>query len=122
MAGWGAWGASVQARLADIDWIAPALAAMDRGEPLPPPFDDDRRLWDRLLADERVPHTLVTTPDGRHDDFLQQAMALPAIFTTRERDPLRAALDAVWTAVGAFGRGRHGLLFAELRRAFPVLA
>jgi hypothetical protein len=24
----------------DVAWITPALAAMDRGEPLPPPFDD----------------------------------------------------------------------------------
>lgn len=122
VARWAVRRAYVEAQLADIDWIAPALAAMDRGEPLPPPFEDDRQPWDRLFADERVPHTLVTTPDGRHDDFLQQAMALPAIFTTLEEDPLRAAFDALWTAVGTFGRGRHELLFAELRQAFPALA
>jgi hypothetical protein len=56
--------AFVQARLADVEWIAPALAAMDRGEPLPPPFDDDRRAWDLLLSDGRVPRTLVTSPDA----------------------------------------------------------
>jgi hypothetical protein len=56
--------AFVEARLADVEWIAPALAAMDRGEPLPPPFDDDRRAWDLLLSDGRVPRTLVTSPDA----------------------------------------------------------
>jgi hypothetical protein len=83
--------AFVEARLANVEWIAPALAAMDRGEPLPPPLDDERRAWDLLLSDARVPRTLVTSPDGRLDNCLQQAMAFPALFSTLEQDPLRAA-------------------------------
>jgi hypothetical protein len=95
---------------------------MDRGEPLPQPFeDDDRRPWDLMFADERVPQTVVTTLDERHDDFSQQAMALPAIFAELKEDPLVAAFEAVWTAVATCGPGRHGALFGELREAFPVI-
>ncbi len=114
--------AFVEARLADVEWIAPALAAMDRGEPLPSPFDDDRRAWGMLLSDARVPRTLVTSLDGRLDNCLQQAMAIPALFSALEQDPLRAALDALWSAAVAFGHGRHQVLFSEVRQAFPAVA
>jgi hypothetical protein len=114
--------AFVEAGLADVEWIAPALAAMDRGEPPPPPFDDHRRAWDLLLSDARVPRTLVTSPDGRLGNYLQQAMAFPALFAALQQDPLRAALDALWSAVVAFGHGRHQVLFGEVRQAFPTLA
>jgi hypothetical protein len=123
IARWVARRAFVEARLAEVDWIAPALAALDRGEPLPPPFDDDRRAWGiLLLSDARVPRTLVTSPDGRLDNCLQQAMAFPALFSALEQDPLRAALDALWSAAVAFGHGRHQVLFSEVRQAFPAVA
>jgi hypothetical protein len=105
-----------------IDWIVPALAAMDHGEPLPPPFDDDRQAWDRLLSDPQVPQTTVTDPDGRHDNCLQQAMAFPTIYCALEVDPLQAAVDSIWNCVIAFGQGKHGVLFSELRKRFPLLA
>lgn len=123
IARWVARRAFVEARLAHVEWIAPALAAMDRGEPLPPPFDDDRRAWGvLLLSDARIPRTLVTSPDGRLDNCLQQAMAFPALFSALEQDPLRAALDALWSAAVAFGHGRHQVLFTEVRQAFPAIA
>jgi hypothetical protein len=114
--------ACVEAQLADVEWIAHALAAMDRGESLPAPFDDDRRAWDLLLSDERVPRTTVTSPDGTRDNCLQQAMAFPAVFSAREQDPLCAALDALWSAAVAFGHGQHQALFTEVREAFPAVA
>jgi hypothetical protein len=64
----------------------------------------------------------MTSLDGRHSSFLQQAMAFPAIFSARERDLLSAALDAIWNAAVAFGRGQHQVLFSEVRQAFPSLA
>ncbi|MGW7530996.1 hypothetical protein [Amycolatopsis sp. NPDC054798] len=121
IARWAVRRAFAEAQLTEVEWIAPALAAMDRGDALPPPFDDDRRAWDLLLTDEQVPRTTATSPDGRHDNCLQQAMAFPALFSAREPDPRQAAMDALWSAVVAFGYGRHGLLFAEVRQAFPAL-
>jgi hypothetical protein len=112
-----------EARLPDIGWIAAALDAMDRGEPLPWPFDgDDRRAWDLLFSDEQVPRTIVTSLDGRHSNFRQQAAAFPALFSAREQDPLNAAIDALWNASAAFGRDRLQVLFSEVRQAFPALA
>ncbi|SFO96241.1 hypothetical protein SAMN05421810_101533 [Amycolatopsis arida] len=113
--------ACTEARLTEVPWIAAALAAMDRGESLPPPFHDERRVWDRLLSDPAVPQTLVTSPDGTTDNCLQQAMAFPVLFSAHEPDPLRAAVDTLWSAVVAFGHGRHPILFAEVREVFPDL-
>ena len=138
VARWAARRAFTEAGLADVDWIAPALAAVDRGEPLPPPFGDGKplgELLNLLLADDRVPKTPISSldgkrrvvlqvgsTDGKRGNVLQQAMALPALFDAYEENPLKAALDALWAGVQTFGRHRHGVLFAELRDAFPVLA
>ncbi|MCC8243294.1 hypothetical protein [Saccharothrix luteola] len=122
VARWAIRRAFTAAGLADLDWIAPALAAMDRGEPLPPPFEDTLQPWDRMMVDERIPQTVVTTLDGRYDNFSQQAMALPALFAEAEPDPLAAACEAVWSAVSTLGPGRYDALFDELRKAFPAIA
>jgi hypothetical protein len=115
--------AFAEAQLAEVDWIAAALDAMDQDEPLRWPFDgDDRRAWDLLFSDERVPRTVVTSLDGQLSNCLQQAMAFPALFSAREQDPLRAALNALWNAAVAFGRERYPVLFSEVRQAFPALA
>jgi hypothetical protein len=107
----------VEAQLADVDWIAPALAAMDRGEPLPPPFDDDIRALDRAMSDPLLPQTGVV-PDEGGAEFSQQAMAFPVIFSVNEPDPLLAALDTISSAAAGFGFARRHVLFAELRQSF----
>lgn len=121
VARWACRRAFIEARLAEVEWITPALAAMDQAQPLPPPFGDRKQAWDLLLSDEHIPHTLVTSLDGRHENCLQQAMAFPAVFSADEDDPLRAALDVLWAAAVAFGRGRHPVLFTEVRQAFPSI-
>jgi hypothetical protein len=114
--------AFAEAGLADVGWIAPALAAMDQGGPLPPPFDGDRLPWDLLFSDAQIPSTTVTSPDGSTDNYCQQAMAFPALLSAREQDPLAAALDALWAAAVTFGYGRRQVLFTEVRQAFPAIA
>ncbi|GAB3156758.1 hypothetical protein GCM10027290_55270 [Micromonospora sonneratiae] len=120
IARWAAWRAYQRAGLAELDWTAPALAALDRGEPLPPPFTDDTEVWQRFHADEQMPRTLVTSLDGRHHDMLQQGMAVPALFGAAEADPLQAALDALFAAAVTFGRDHYRELLDEVRRTFLV--
>ncbi|MFF8232102.1 hypothetical protein [Streptomyces caelestis] len=47
------------AGLAALDWVADALTALAEGRPLPPPFDDDARMWQTLATDPRVPDRTV---------------------------------------------------------------
>ncbi|MDO3705021.1 hypothetical protein Q3W71_25470 [Micromonospora sp. C28SCA-DRY-2] len=111
VARWATRQAYALAGLAEIDWIVPALAALDRGEPLPPPFDDDHRAWQRLWADGRVPATTVTSPDGT-PNCSAQAMAFPAIRAAVHPDPLAGAVDTVYFAALTAGDQRPALLAA----------
>ncbi|MGC9498442.1 hypothetical protein [Streptomyces sp. WG7] len=120
LARWAAHRAFAAAGLDGVDWIAPALAALDRGEPLPAPFDVPQRAWDRFFADDRTTHTLVDSSDGCRDNLLQQAMAMPALPAAAGPDPLRAALDALFAAAITYGTD-YPALFALARRRFPTL-
>ncbi|MET8851575.1 hypothetical protein [Amycolatopsis sp. NPDC004625] len=112
--------AFARAGLDGVGWIAAGLRALDEGGPLPPPFDDRTAAWDRLLSDPAVPHTLVRTPDGRHDNALQQAMAFPAIFSAVHEDESEALGQALSAARHAYGDDRAELP-AEVRAALAEL-
>ncbi|MDQ0753772.1 hypothetical protein QF034_008003 [Streptomyces africanus] len=171
------------AGLTALDWVAGALTALSEGRPLPPPFDDDARMWETLATDPGVPDRTVGravpperppfrppaspgTPAPQPLDAAQAAqtvvgpaaavanlqasdsgpcaevtprasgsgpyamavtfgspdpslrmsqphMALPAVTGAAEPDPLRAALDAVYAAVAAYGEN-HPALLAEV--------
>ncbi|MDT7796840.1 MAG: hypothetical protein QOI78_273 [Actinomycetota bacterium] len=108
------------AALDSVAWIADGLRALDDGRALPPPFGDWTAAWDRLLSDPDVPHTLVRTPDGRHDNALQQAMAFPAIFAAAKPDPLEALSQTLSAALVTLG-GDSAALFAWARAALAEL-
>lgn len=119
------------AGLTDVPWVADALAALDAGRPLPPPFDDPARMWDALRSDPRVPDTSVLEavpperppyqppPPGPDDPYTvvetfprtpralhrisQPHFALPAVLAAAGPAPLIAALDAVWHALNTCG-------------------
>jgi hypothetical protein len=122
IARWSARRACSEAQLAEVDWIAAALAGMDRGEELPASFHESPGVWRRLWADERIVSTTITTVDGLTDNFHQQSMAFPAIVAAYEEDPLVAAVDTIRIAAHTYGYGRPQLFFAALREAFPVVA
>lgn len=110
------WAARRAYSAAGIDnWAADALDALDAGRPLPPPFDDENALFDLLYQDPRAPHTLVSRPEGGPRNVLQQAMAIPALRGAGAEDSLKAAIDAVATAVAAVGDD-YPVLFDEVRR------
>lgn len=118
IAGWAARRAYTLAGIAALGWVAPALAAAERGQALPPPFDDRARVWQLLHSDRRVPRTTVVPLQGGPGIKSQQHMAVPALFAAVHADPLQAALDSLYAAV-AVG-GRHRQLLDEVRRTFGV--
>ncbi|MFI6587762.1 hypothetical protein [Embleya sp. NPDC050493] len=120
IARWAAHRAYAAAGLAEVDWIAPALAALDAGAPLPPPFDDPGEAWRRLVEDPNVPRTTITLPDDTTHNALRQAFALPALFGAAEPDSLRAVLDALYAATVSHGTG-HRAFLDEVRDTWPGL-
>ncbi|MFJ6688587.1 hypothetical protein [Streptomyces sp. NPDC091294] len=120
LARWAARRALTAAGLDDVDWIAAALTALDRGEALPAPFDDPRRTWDRFFTDDRTALTAPDPPGGGGGAPLCRALALPALRAAADPDPLRAALGALFAAAVAHGTD-YPALFAEARRHFPDL-
>jgi hypothetical protein len=118
IAGWAARRAYTLAGIATLGWVAPALAAAELGQALPPPFDDRARVWQLLHSDRRVPRTTVAPLRGGPGIKSQQHMAVPALFAAVHDDPLQAALDSLYAAV-AVG-GSHRLLLDEVRRTFGV--
>ncbi|WP_262402202.1 hypothetical protein [Actinomadura sp. CNU-125] len=97
--------------LADLDWVAPALAALAEGRALPAPFDDRESMRRSLRADPNVPDRTVgeATPPPVPDSppgprrISQPHMALPAVFHAARPDALEAAVSAVSDAVHTFG-------------------
>ncbi|MEU9206989.1 hypothetical protein AB0D27_03300 [Streptomyces sp. NPDC048415] len=120
LARWAARRALSEAGLSDVDWIVPALDALDHQQDLPASFDDAQRTWDPFFADDRIPQTLVDSFDASRGDFLRQAMAIPALFGAAETDPLQAAVDALFAAAATCGSA-YPSLFAEAGRQFPML-
>jgi hypothetical protein len=119
VARWAARKACAVAGLDTVDWVAEALAAVDRGEPLPPAFGDEGAVFNRLLSDPRVPSTVVRAPDG-HPNWSQQALAFPALLAAWRSDPLVAAVDAVGTTAWAHGDA-HRRFLDDARLEFPFL-
>jgi hypothetical protein len=114
------------AGLSSLNWAAPALAALERGETLPAPFDDQMQVWGMLLGEDRGVQNVHVRTTGLPRIELPtnidpQFAAMPAIFAAVEADPLRAAVDAIYAAAVTFGHG-YPLLLGELRTAFPALA
>jgi hypothetical protein len=108
-----------------LEWVAPALAALERGDALPPPFDDWAQAWGRLLGNDAKVQNVHVRVENAHDvEFSSridpQAAALPAIFAAADADPLRSAVNAIAAAIWTFGDD-HRRLLQDLRDAFPSL-
>lgn len=128
---WAARQAFAFAGIADLDWMAPAWAALARGGPLPAEFTDPSALLTRVLGEQPVlfsSATLRPRGQGPADPLRAMldgpvspvAMALPALAAAAQPDPLRAALEALWAAVTAYAAQR-AVFLAEVRRAFPIV-
>jgi hypothetical protein len=110
-----------EARLMEVDWLADAVDALDRGDELPEIFREPRQAFERMWHDPQTIHTSVTTMDRRLDNFSQQSMAMPALTAAYGEDSLAAAVDAVRITIDTFGPDQCHRFLAELRAAFPAL-
>ncbi|MFD1648137.1 hypothetical protein ACFSF1_00270 [Pseudonocardia alaniniphila] len=120
LARWAARRTMAEAGLESIDWIASGLSALDAAERLPAPFDDEQKAWQSLWADERVPRSVVTSPDEQSSACLQQAMAFPALAAAAHPDPAVAVFDALHHATAAFGAPGYQTLYGELQRTLSA--
>lgn len=130
IARWAARHAYAYAGIADLEWMAPAWAALERGAPLPEEFTDTMAMWRRIEGRDIVVTSRATIVATRADapdpadliahDVAPVPMALPALMAAAQPDPLQAALEALWAAASAYGRDAPSFL-AEVRRAFPFL-
>lgn len=120
IARWAARRACDAAGLSSLDWVAPALTAIERGEELPAPFDDQAQVWERLFGKSAEFQAVVATTIEIPPRIDPQAAAVPSLFAAVEADPLKSAVDALYAAVVTFGH-EYPRLLGELRGAFPSL-
>lgn len=123
MAAWGARRACAEAGLAEAEWVVQALGALDRGDPPPPwfaTFDAAFAHW-RGVPQESITHqaTVYVGEPREPVPIDPEILAIHAVVTAREDDPLVAALDAVCTAVDLRPDLRSGAI-ASFRLAFGL--
>ncbi len=121
---WVARQASELAGLASLDWVAPALDALEQGNPLPEPFDHLPDAFERLRGSDRGRTRATLTiiradkpPPERRPRIDPRYAALPAIPAAAHPDPLRGALDALQAATATFADDDQRLL-DDLRHTF----
>jgi hypothetical protein len=122
VAAWAAVRALEQAGLIDLPAIAPAVTALRRGRPAPPPFDDSGTAWS-ILANAPVARTSVPVPPPQGDyEQSPQDWAITTLFHSAEPDSLTAVLDILVALAFVYGRDGYRQVLAEVREKFPQLA
>jgi hypothetical protein len=103
-----------------LDWVRPALDAMDAGAALPEPFTELAAVFPLVRPAGRT--TRVAVLINRADAaprpktrVHRPSFALPAIFSAVHPDPLRALVDTFSHAAATFD-DRRDTLVSELRR------
>jgi hypothetical protein len=108
------------AELDRLDWVRPALDAMDAGAELPEPFTDAAAVFPLVRPAGSTLRATVTirradAAPGPKVRVHRPSYAVPAIFSAVHPDPLRALVDTFHHAVGTFD-DRRAELTSELRR------
>jgi hypothetical protein len=107
MAAWTARWAAHRAGHADLPWVAEALAALDRADPLPPSFDSSETAFGLLWAESAgtAMHAAVafrlSTPLGdiEFPTLSPEVAMVWTILATRAEDPLDAAMRTLSNAL-----------------------
>ena len=120
VAAWAALQCLEAAGLIELPQLAPAVAALRRGDPAPPPFDDSGHCWSVLERAQPPRTSLPVPPDGAYEQSPQD-WAITTLFHSAEEDSLVAALEVVVCLAFVHGRDGYRQAFADLRRQFPQL-
>ncbi|MFF9809630.1 hypothetical protein ACF1G5_31680 [Streptomyces coeruleorubidus] len=117
------------AGLTTLDWVAEALTALGEGRPLPPPFDDEARMWQTLATDPRVPDRTVGRavpperppfrPPASADDPSPQPQEAAGAVVGPAAAVVEAAVSNSAMCAGAFTIGRPD---SSLRMSQPHMA
>ena len=118
---WAALRSLQQAGLIELREIAPAVAALRRGERVPAPFDDSGYVWS-VLADANPARTSVPVPpDGEYEQSPQN-WAITTLFHSAMDDSLAAALEVLVSLAFVHGRDGYQRALDAVRDHFPELA
>lgn len=120
IAAWAALRCADVSGLIDLSEFEPAFAALRRGEPVPPPFDDPGACW-TLYERTNALRTIVPAPLDGKGPVLIQNWALPALFFSAHEDSLLAVLEVAVCLAQVHGRDGYRQVFADLRARFPEL-
>ena len=121
VAAWAALRSLEQAGLIGLPQIAPAVAALRRGERVPAPFDDHGPVWG-VLEQAAPPRTSVPAPpDGKYEQSPQD-WAISTLFHSATEDSLAAALEVLVCLAFVHGRDGYRQALDAVRQEFPRLA
>ena len=108
------------AELDTLDWVRPALEAMDHGEPLPAPFTNHAEAQALLLDGPTSTQAVVRLGNQERERarrIHRPSFAVPALFSAVAEDPLQALVDTFSHAAATFDDDRNELI-DELRARF----
>jgi hypothetical protein len=118
---WAALRSLEQAGLIDLREIAPAVAALRRGERVPAPFDDSGYVWSVLERANPVRTSVPVPPDGDYEQSPQD-WAITTLFHSAMDDSLAAVLEVLVCLAFVHGRDGYRRALAAVREKFPQLA
>jgi hypothetical protein len=121
VAAWASLRSLEHAGLIGLPHIAPAVAALRRGERVPAPFDYHGHVWG-VLAQADPPRTSVPVPpDGTYEQSPQD-WAISTLFHSAMDDSLAAVLEVLVCLAYVHGRDGYQQALAAVREEFPQLA
>jgi len=120
VASWAALRCLEKAGMIGLAEIAPAVAALRRGDPAPQPFDDPVYCWELLERVKLARTSVPAPPDGEYEQSPQD-WALTTLFHSSDSDSLVAAMETVVSLAFVSGRDGYREEFAAVREQLSQL-
>lgn len=120
VAAWASLRSLERAGLIGLPQIAPAIAALRRGERVPAPFDDHGYVWSVLAQAQPARTSVPVPPDGEYEQSPQD-WAVTTLFHSAMEDSLAAALEVLVALAYVHGRDEYRRALAAVREEFLQL-